>query len=408
MPSAAALKDTIKDLSSKSLAIIEDAGMTAAEKMEALDKIDPDLTTAQKQLGEIEGVEKKRLELVKATEGAVVDPTAPTPTSMKSLGEILTDDDGYQNVKGLKGSRFSTGAIEFSNASVSGKANLTEAAGAAGGVIPTYLPGVTEILFRRLVVSDVFPQGATSSPTIIYLKESAVTNAAAAVAEGGAKPQSDLNLTQVTETVKKLANAIKVSDESLEDIAFIQSYVNARLTLFLRLTEEDQLLNGSGSGANMTGLLNRSGLQAAQVQGSDSIPDAIYKEVTKIRTLAFVEPDAIIMNPNDWQAVRLSKDSNGQYYAGGPFTGAYGNGGYATQNQLWGMTVVVTPALAAKTVVVGAFAAGAQIFRKGGLTVEATNSNEDDFLKNLVAIRAEERLALAVYRPGAFGTATLT
>jgi HK97 family phage major capsid protein len=402
----AQLRAQIADLASKGLAVVDDDSLTMAEKATALDGIETDLKAKQDDLKSYEQVETQRKALVAATEGPAGEIEAPVaPTGRKSLGEQFTDSDGFKGTS-FKSGRFSTGAVELDAPGLGQKATFTEAAGGSGGIIPTYLPGVTEILFRRLVVADLFPQGSTDRPTIIYLKESSVTNAAAAVAEGGAKPGSDLNLTQVTENVKKLATTLKVSDEALEDISFLQSYINARLTLFVKLAEEDQLLNGSGSGANLTGLLNRSGLQTAQAKSTDSIPDAIYKEITKIRINAFVEPDGIVMHPTDWQSVRLSKDANGQYYAGGPFTGAYGNGGMATQNQLWGMPVVVTTALSQGTAVVGAFGIGAQILRKGGLTVEATNSNEDDFLKNLVAIRAEERLALAVYRPGAFGTVT--
>jgi HK97 family phage major capsid protein len=99
-----------------------------------------------------------------------------------------------------------------------------------------------------------------------------------------------------------------------------------------------------------------------------------------------------VINPADWQSLRLSKDDNGQYYGGGPFTGAYGNGGFSG-DMLWGKPAVVTPSIAQGTALVGAFKTCAQVFRRGGITVEMTNSNEDDFLKNLVAIRAEERAA---------------
>jgi HK97 family phage major capsid protein len=110
------------------------------------------------------------------------------------------------------------------------------------------------------------------------------------------------------------------------------------------------------------------------------------------------------------------KDANGQYYGGGPFGFAsYGQSGQTTgtttslsagTDTLWGLRVVVTPAIAQGTALVGAFQLSAQVLRREGMRVEATNSNEDDFLKNLVAIRVEERLGLAVYRPAGFGTIT--
>jgi len=125
-----------------------------------------------------------------------------------------------------------------------------------------------------------------------------------------------------------------------------------------------------------------------------------------------VEPDAFVIHPTDWQTIRLGKDSQNQYYGGGPFTGAYGNpgsgGAYTNEANLWGLRGVVTTAITQGTVLVGGFQECAQVFRRQGVTLEMTNSNVDDFVNNLITLRAEERLALAVYRPAGFGKVTLT
>jgi HK97 family phage major capsid protein len=287
----------------------------------------------------------------------------------------------------------------------------------AGAVIPTYLPGVIPTLFRRLTVADLMPQAGINGPTLIYVQETAVTNSAATVAEGAAKPLSDITLAQVTESVRKIANLGKISDEMLEDASFVAGYVSGRLVLFVQLAEEDQLLNGNGTAPNIKGLLNRSGLATAvAVPGTPTQTDridSIYSQISAIRSTAFLEPDGIVINPTDWKTIRLNKDANNQYFGGGPFTGAYGvgpnpveHGSQGENPDLWGCRVVVTPAIAAGTALVGAFQTAAQIFRRSGITVEMTNSNNDDFEKNLVTMRAEERLALAVYRPGAFGKVT--
>jgi HK97 family phage major capsid protein len=110
-------------------------------------------------------------------------------------------------------------------------------------------------------------------------------------------------------------------------------------------------------------------------------------------------PDGVVINPANWQTIQLMKDANGQYYGSGPFAPA-------VQATIWGLPAVKTPTIAAGTALVGAFQSSAQVFRKGGIRVEASNSHNDFFQKNLVALRAEERLALAVYRPAAFGTVT--
>jgi len=138
------------------------------------------------------------------------------------------------------------------------------------------------------------------------------------------------------------------------------------------------------------------------------IMEGIFAQITALRSVSFVEPDAIVINPVDWATIRLGKDTAGQYFAGGPFTGAYGNAGPSNVASLWGVKTVITTAIAQGTAFVGGFQECAQIFRRNGIVLDMTNSNNDDFEKDLITLKAEERLALAVYRPAGFGTVTLT
>ena len=395
MASIKALQDQGRALLEDQKALVEDGDRNWSEKRAEYDAREVDIKAVIEQVNAQKSVSGDPF-------GVVSEDTKPVEKSPMTLGEQVVGSKGYQARVTEKGSRFAIDAGDM-------KATLSEAAGGVGAIIPTYQTTPVNVLFRRLQVADLFPSGSMAGNTLIYVKESTVTNAAAAVAEGALKPASDLNLVQVTENVKKIATTLKVTDEMFDDQPALESYVNARLALFVQLAEEDQLLNGSGTGANLTGLLNRSGKQTAIVVGVTPVEtkraDSIYNQITQIRATAFLEPDAIVIHPTDWQTIRLNKDANNQYFGGGPFTGAYGVGSIAADS-LWGMRVVITPAMTVGTALVGAFGAGAQVFRKGGLRVEMTNSNENDFLTNLVAIRAEERLALAVYRPAAFGLVT--
>jgi HK97 family phage major capsid protein len=129
-----------------------------------------------------------------------------------------------------------------------------------------------------------------------------------------------------------------------------------------------------------------------------------------VRGSAFVEPEWIVLHPSDWQDIRLATDSAGQYFGGGPFLGAYGGpqGPVGASGQvsgaldsIWGKSVYVTSAIGnAGTALVGARAAG-QVWSRGGVSVEATNSHSTYFTANLTAIRAERRLGLTLYRPQA-------
>ncbi len=275
---------------------------------------------------------------------------------------------------------------------------LDESSGSGGQlIVPQYRPGILPLLFKRLTIADLLAPGTTESTSITYMKETAFTNAAAAVAEGGQKPESTLVFEQVSDLVKKIAHWLPVTDEMLEDVAQTRSYIDARLMLGLDLTEEDQLLNGNGSGQNIQGLTNRSGLTSTVTRsGSVSNADAIFMQIMAIFNASFVMPTGTVINPTNWQTIQLSKDGEGRYYGSGPFSGPQ-------VPTLWGLPAVVTPSIAAGTALPGAFSSAAQVFRKGGVRIEASNSHNDFFVRNLTAIRAEKRLALAVYRPAAFG-----
>jgi HK97 family phage major capsid protein len=348
-------------------------------------------------------------------------PPEVADVAAKSAGDAFVKSEGYKTLAdGLKTGaltgKWTTGAIELPGNGFGVKATVTEAASPV--VQPNVLGGIYQaaaVALRQLTVADLLMQGTTDSNTVRYLLETTNTNAAAAVTEGNAKPESTITFTQVDEPVQKVATFLPVSDEMLEDVAQIRSYLDSRLRLFVQHAEEDQLLNGSGTAPNIRGLLNRSGIQTGtraalgtstgETAAASTVGNAIYAAITNIRINALVEPDGIVMHPTNWMQFKLAKDANGQYYGGGPFVGPYGVNGIAGE-EAWGLRVVVTSRIAANTALVGAFGTMAQVFYRNGLTVEASNGYNDFFQKNLTAIRAEQRLALAVYRPNAFHAIT--
>lgn len=317
-----------------------------------------------------------------------------------SLGQAFVDSETYAWLKknpgrgtGWNSPSSQLPGIELYNAT------LTEASGGASLVTEEIRPGILEFLQRPLVVADLIAPGTTDSAAVKYMVESAGTNAAATVAEGAAKPESTLVFTSRTDDVRKIATWLPVTDEMLEDVPQIRSFIDNRLRSFVQLAEDDQLLNGDGLDPNIEGIRNRTGLQADQARGADTNADAIFKQMTNILVNALIQPDATVMHPTNWMTIALSKDANGQYYGQGPFAAP-------GPRMLWGYPVAVTVAMTSGVALPGAFRTGAQLFRKGGLTTAASNSHSDFFTKNLTAIRAEERAALAVYRPGGFGEVT--
>lgn len=255
----------------------------------------------------------------------------------------------------------------------------------------------------RLTIADLLGKGTLQGNAISYLVEAAMEGDFGMVAEGGAKPQIHfVNPTQVTDALKKIAGFIKLTDEFLEDADFLASEINNRLLYRLAFKEEQQLLNGDGTGQNIVGLLNRSGIQTETSAGPTDNEDAVFRAHTKIEENSGLPVDGIVINPTDYQTIRLRKDGNGQYYGGGPFAGQYGNGGVPMQPPLWGFRTVVTPAIAAGTCLVGSYQLASTMYRKGGVRVESATQHATDFTSNLVTIRAEERVALAVRIPLAF------
>ncbi|MCV7205300.1 phage major capsid protein [Mycolicibacterium peregrinum] len=262
---------------------------------------------------------------------------------------------------------------------------------------------IVQALRIRLTVSDLLSQGTISGNAISYLVEGAMEGDFTTVAEAGAKPQIHfVNPTQVTDALKKIAGFIKMTDEFLEDADFLVSEINNRLLYRLAYFEEQQLLNGDGTGQNLTGLLNRAGIQTETSAGPTDNADALFRALTKIDVNSGLAPDGIVINPTDYQQLRLKKDGNDQYYGGGFFAGQYGQGGVPMDPPLWGQRTVVTPAIAAGTALVGSYKMAATQYRKGGVRVEAATQHASDFTSNLVTVRAEERTALAVRVPLGF------
>lgn len=356
----------------------------------------------------------------------IVDEFRGRNVSKGSPGEQFVNSEAYRDAR-LRGGRSknaSTETTNFSNALAAGGLTLQPTTQKSGdgtmvtgfrnavtdsGLISQQdIPGVYQLGVRQLKVKDVLLGGVTNSIAIRYIKETAFTNAATTVAEGAAKPYGTVTVQQLTAPVQKIAALIKVTDELWADFPAVASLINTRLPYMVERTEEDQLLNGDGTGSNLSGLILNAG--QTQAVGADTQVDAIFKAGMKCMQGPGLQTggypwDYTMINPISWQSIRLTKDANNQYFAGGPFTGAYGNGGFVTTDSLWGRPVVVTPAIAPGTALVGSRLA-AQYFMRMGLMLESTNSNVDDFEKNLVTLRGEERLVLIVPLP--LGLVTVT
>ena len=277
-------------------------------------------------------------------------------------------------------------------------------------VLPTRTEGdlTDRVVFpaqRQLRVRDLFAAENVSSPAVSYFEAGATEGAPATTAENGKKPQFHIGATIKTVALSKIAGIMKESDELLEDYPRLASAIDGRGKYELDLVIENALINGDGKNGNVAGILSVDGIQSGQYKKAATpaeIAESVYDAITKVQMNSGYNADGIVINPADYQKIRLHKDSNGQYFGGGYFTGAYGNGvNVVAQPELWGVPTVVTSAIPAGTILVGNFAAGASVLSKGGQSA-ATGYDGEDFSHNRVTVRVEERLALATYVPQAF------
>lgn len=330
-----------------------------------------------------------------------------TPAEAKQLGDQFIESKGYKELmdRGLSGQWSQTVELDT-------KTTLTTTPGTA--LTPRqYQPGIVETLYQRNYVGDLMMQSNTTASQVAYVVESTATNAAAAVAEGAAKPESAFAFTETVEPIRKVATILPISDETLADAPQIRAYLNGRLALFVANQEEAQLLLGSGTSPNVAGLISAARTIGTYARGTvDNNAVALFKAMNGTRGSSQLDPDAIIIHPNNWQAIRLLTDTSGQFFGGGPFYGPYGGpqgpagASQFSADNIWGVRVVVTSNITVGTALVGAFSQAAELVRRQGLTVEATNSHSTYFASNITTLRAESRLGMKVYRPTAFTAVT--
>ncbi|MFJ9451502.1 phage major capsid protein [Herbaspirillum sp. NPDC101397] len=279
--------------------------------------------------------------------------------------------------------------------------NVTATVGA--GVSPSNsltiadrVAGIIAPPMRTMTIRDLLMPGETGASAVEFVRETGYTNNAGMVAEGAAKPKSNITFDLKNAPVRTIAHYFKASRQLLDDAKGLASYIDGRAQYGLRFKEEQQLLSGDGTGANILGILPQASAFAAAITIAGATPIDRLRLAILQAVLAEYPASGFVLNPIDWAGIELTKDSEGRYIIAQPV-----NGGIA---RLWGLPVAETQAIAQNTFLTGAFNLAAQIYDRMEIEVLVSTENEDDFVKNMVTIRAEERLALAVYRPEAFVT----
>ncbi len=307
----------------------------------------------------------------------------------KTFGELVVESDAYRRMNGSSGP-----AMEIALPGRSGREMRATLFQTSAGWAPEKLRSgvVVPAITRPLQVIDLVPTSRTNQVAVTYMKETVLTNNAAETAEAGTYPESALQLAPVESLVRKIATFLPVTDEQLEDVAGIQSYIEERLGFMIMQRLDSQILVGNGVSPNLLGLNNLTAIQT-QPKGADPVPDAIYKAMTLIRVNGRATPSGLIMHPTDWQDVKLLRTADGIYIWGNPAENA--------PDRIWGMQVALSDAQTLNTALLGDFSMLSLAIKKD-VEVHISNSHSTYFIEGKQAIRVEMRCALVCYRDEAF------
>jgi len=365
--------DQVKEIAEKALSEAQEGKALSETTKELADQALTALTEAKSRMDEMQ---------------QQLDRRGSESETLLTAGQRFVEDDGFKSFAGQTRPR-GRHIVEVKDIT----SLTTDAAGSVGTLVQPQRVAGTELPRRRMTIRALLAQGNTNSSSIEYDREKVFTNNAAPVAEGALKPQSEIQYEDATAPVRTIAHWMRASVQILADVAALRSIIDQRLRYGLAFQEEVQLLTGSGSGQNLTGLITAATAYSAPGSLSATTPVDVIRLMILQVALAEYPANGIVMNPIDMAAIEMSKDSAGGYLIGDPQG--------TIQKRLWGLPVVETQAVSVDKALVGAFDLAAQIFDRQDATVEVSTEDQDNFVKNKVTIRAEERLALAIYRPAA-------
>lgn len=246
---------------------------------------------------------------------------------------------------------------------------------------------------RPIQLVDILPTIQTRQNAFVYMSETLYDNTATEVAEGNLKPEAALALEQVTMPIRKVAVHVPVTDEQLEDVPEIQTYIENRLSLMARQRVDSQLLVGTGTTPEIQGLLTLPGVQSYPKGAGEPIPDAVYYAKTMAETIGQAFPNYVLLNPLDFAKVRLLRTSDGMYI--------WGNPSEKGPETMWDIPVIKCQALPQGVGIVGDFANYSLLVERKGLSIKVGYSGTQ-FIENTRTVLAELRIAAVWTRPQAF------
>lgn len=377
MKSLEKLEGTIATMSAKADGELATVGKVSADTKAALDNL---------------GVQQREFadRLLQLEQKGLTQ--ASSEPADQSWGAQLVKADAFSN---FVGGRTQKARVEVKN-------TLT---GSDTNVAPDRKPGVVPGAFQMLTIEGLLNSTTTTSNAIEFTKENAFTNNAAEAAEGSAKAESALTWTLVNMPVSTVAHWIKISRQLAMDNVALAAYVNNRMRYGVQRKVETQLCVGDGTAPNISGIFDSGNFTAhgylSGALGSTLPKLVLIRKMIADSWAAGYPADAILLNPVDFANIEIELLTT--------------NAGQARVNvdaqgvmRLFGVPVVQSVGVTADTVAVGAFSQAYTLYNREGVVVEMSESDSDNFTKNLITIRAERRLALATEVPGAIRAGDLT
>lgn len=271
------------------------------------------------------------------------------------------------------------------------KATVSTAADSAGAMGTPYRDATVQLPQRRMTVRSLIPTIRVTSGSVEYAQQTTRTNNADMVAELATKPESAYAWELKDLQMRVIAHWIPASRQVLDDLPQLRGLIDTELMYGLKLKEDEQLLNGSGTGQNLSGLVTNATAYSAPITiDSPNSIDLIGLAILQ-NALALYPADGIVLNSADWMLMRLMKNADGDYILGPPSVDV--------TKVLFGLPVVDTPAMTVDKFLVGNFQAAATLYDRWDARIEVSTEHADFFVRNMVAILCEERLGLAVKNP---------
>lgn len=388
----------IKNAQSKMQDEIKANGNAATETKAAVEQAEQNMADMVKQF---EAMDEKLIQL--ETEAKQFRPGGAA-AQRKSLGELFTTSEVYEQVK-------SQGRGNNAPASFQRK-DITSLTASAGALIrPDRDPEIFRDPSRPIRIRDLIPAIPTQSGSVETMRLNVFTNNAGPQGAAGglgagefvAKNESNVTWELVTYPVRTIAHFVPASRQALSDAPMLQNLIDVELTYGLDLESDNQLLLGDGTGQNVTGLLVDADIpdvgELANGTATADIPSAMIEHirsaVTTLQTNEYYNPNGIVLNPVDWGTLETAKASDGHYLMiQFPANGA--------DQRIWRMPVVVTNAMPEGQFLLGDWTMGAKLYEREDVSIRVSESHADYFVRNGVAILAEERYAFAVNRPNAY------